>query len=87
MFQLKNYLDEMRAIATQNGCTLTAAVDKFVVNLNTMHEHYKGTGTINFHVLGQHWCNLGYEAKIEQKDEAKRLISNPSRATSRRRRV
>lgn len=82
MFTLKDYLEEMRSIASRNSCTDTSAVDKFVENLNIMKEYHKGTGKLNYHVLGQHWCDLSYRDKIAQKNEAKALIS----ATPRRRR-
>lgn len=76
-FNLSDYLDEVRAIANHNLCTLTAAVDRIIVNLNTFNEYHVGTGALNYHVLGHYWGALTAAQKIEQKKEAKRLVSEP----------
>lgn len=73
-FELKDYVDEIRAIQKNAGCTITAAVDRFILNLNTFNEYNKGTGTINFHQLGQFWCNLTSGEKIAQKKALKQQL-------------
>ncbi|MCM1232189.1 MAG: hypothetical protein NC489_18865 [Ruminococcus flavefaciens] len=77
MFQLKDYLPEIRAIAEKNGCTKTAAVDRMVCNLDTFNEYNQGTRTLNYHVIGHQWGALTSAQKVKQKREAKRLISEP----------
>lgn len=76
-FNLADYLDEVRAISRNNSCTLTAAVDRIIVNLNTFNEYNSGTGTLNYHILGHYWGSLTAAQKVEQKKEAKRLVSEP----------
>lgn len=77
MFQLKDYLPEIRAIAEKNGCTKTAAVDRMICNLNTFNEYNQGTRTLNYHVIGHQWGALPAAQKVEQKREAKKLIMEP----------
>lgn len=74
MFQLKDYLPEIHAIAEKNGCTKTSAVDRMIVNLNTFNEYNVGTRTLNYHVIGHHWGALTAAQKVAQKCEAKQLI-------------
>ena len=74
MFKLTDYLDEIRAISENKGCTLTAAVDLMILNLNTFNEYNKGTGTLSYRVIGQEWGNLSAAQKVAQKQEAKSLI-------------
>lgn len=85
-FNLCNYLDEIREIAKRNDCTVTAAVDRMIVNLNTFNEYHKGTGTLNYHVLSNLWGDLTSAEKIAQKREAKsRLVENSARRRTSRR--
>lgn len=83
-FQLQDYQDEIRAISENNGCTLTAAVDRMIVNLNTFRGYHRGTGTINYHQLGQFWCNLSSAEKVAQKEETKKLIMQTTARANRR---
>lgn len=87
MFKLTDYTEEIQAIAETNNCTATAAVDLMIVNLNTFKTHYKGTGKINYHQLGQLWCNLTSAQKVAQKNETKQLVSKPVPMRGTRRRV
>ena len=82
-FTLLNYLDEIEAIMNKGECTPTAAVDRFVFNLDTFNEYKKGTGTLNYHILGQYWGNLPSGAKIAQKREAKQRMIDKFSATKR----
>lgn len=86
-FNLSDYVSEIRAIADHNGCTVTAAVDRMIVNLNTFNEYHQGTGTLNYHVIGQHWGALTSAQKIDQKNAVKRLVSKPVLTRGGRRRV
>lgn len=93
MFQLKDYVPEIQAIAEKNKCTKTAAVDRMIVNLNTFNEYNQGTGTLNYHVIGHHWGALTAAQKVAQKNEVKKIVSQPetysepkSNYSSRRRR-
>lgn len=85
-FKLTDYLDEARAISENNGCTVTAAVDRMVVNLNTFNEYHKGTGKLNYHVLGQQWGTLTAPQKVAQKQEAKDKIARRVTSENRNRR-
>ncbi len=86
-FKLTDYLDEIRAIASRNGCTLTAAVDRMIINLNTFNEYNVGTGTLNYHILGHYWGALTSASKISQKKDAKmRLTKQPKTYSARNRR-
>lgn len=84
MFNLTDYLDEIRAISERNNCTRTAAVDRMVINLNTFNEYNKGTGTLNYHQIGHEWGALPTAEKVTQKQRAKRLVSEEPPATTRR---
>lgn len=87
-FNLTNYLDEIRAISRNCGCTVTAAVDRMCVNLDTFNEYHQGTRTLNYHVIGHHWGALPAAQKVAQKKEAKRMVSQqdtrPIRGSRRR---
>lgn len=86
MFNLCNYLDEIRAIAARNNCTVTAAVDRMVLNLDTFNEYNEGTHTLNYHQLGHLWGSLTSGEKVAQKREAKRRVSEPATPQRKRRR-
>lgn len=77
-FNLQNYQDEIQAIAKEQACTLTVAVDKFILNLTTFNEYERGTGTLNYHVLGHQWGSLSSDQKIEQKQTMKKRLAEPS---------
>lgn len=80
-FKLTDYLDEIRAISRNCGCTVTAAVDRMIVNLNTFNEYHRGTGGYNYHTLGQLWGGLTAAQKIAQKKEAKQMVSKTPTVT------
>lgn len=73
-FELNAYVEEIKAISRNSGCTITAAVDRFVLNLDTFNEYNHGTGTINFHVLGHHWGALPAAQKVAQKVALKQAL-------------
>ena len=81
MFNLTNYTSEIQSIATTCKCSAEAAVDKFIVNLATMHEHHKGASELNFHELGQQWNKLGYKEKNKQKAAALQQVAKARRAS------
>lgn len=83
-FELKDYVEEIKAIQQKGGCTITAAVDRFILNLDTFNEYNQGTGTINYHILGHHWGALPCAQKVAQKQELKRALSEEATAGTRR---
>lgn len=83
-FNLMDYVQEIQEISKKCECTVTAAVDRMIVNLNTFHEYHRGTGTLNYNVLGQQWSALTYDQKITQKNAVKTLVSQSSRNRTRR---
>lgn len=83
-FELSNYAEEIKAISKNAGCTVTAAVDRFILNLDTFNEYNKGTGTINFHVLGHHWGALPAAQKVAQKQALKAALVAEASATTRK---
>lgn len=78
---LLDYTTEVRAIATKGKTDLTTAVDMFITNLTTMREFNAGTGTLNYHTLGQAWNKLKYSEKLEQR---KQMYTDLSSTTRRR---
>lgn len=78
-FNLKDFLPEIRSIAQNNDCTQTAAVDRMIVNLNTFNEHHRGTGSLNYHILGHYWGALPAAQKVAQKREVKELVGKRRR--------
>lgn len=86
-FNLTDYLDEIRTISKNCGCTVTTAVDRMCVNLDTFNEYNKGTGTLNYHILSNQWGSLTAAQKVAQKKEAKELVSKPSPMRGSRRRI
>lgn len=80
-FNLCNYLDEIRAISQNCKCTVTAAVDRMCVNLDTFNEYNRGTGTLNYHALSNQWGMLTSAQKVDQKREAKKLVSESAHST------
>lgn len=85
-FKLSDYVEEIHAICNNNGCTVTAAVDRFIINLNTFNEYNKGTGTINYHFLGQLWGALPASEKVSQKRELKQTLREESEKSTRQNR-
>ena len=74
MFQLSDYLPEIRAIAEKKKCTEIEAVDCMIVNLNTFNEYHVGTGTLSYRQLGHEWGDLTSAQKVAQNKEAKQLL-------------
>lgn len=86
MFALEDYVDEIKAISRNSKCTVTAAVDRFILNLNTFNEYNRGTGTINFHFLGHAWGDLTAAQKVAQKRAVKQMLSEENAPRKNRRR-
>ena len=78
-FQLSNYMQEIKSIASTNGCTSEVALNYFLVNLTTMHEHYQGASELNYHQLGQDWNRLTSREKVAQKKDALSTLAKSSR--------
>lgn len=78
-FQLSSYTNDIISIAKANGCSYESALNKFVENLVTMKEHYKGANNLNYHELGQQWNKLLNKDKISQKAEALAKLSRYNR--------
>lgn len=74
-FDLKNYVNEIVAIAEKNGVGAADAVEFFVVNLNTMNNHYKGADSLNIRELGQAWNKLNYKVRNKQRIDVVPLVA------------
>lgn len=83
-FELRDYVEEIRAICKNSSCTITAAVDRFILNLDTFNEYNKGTGTINFHIIGHQWGSLPAATKVAQKQALKRELLEGTSSTPRK---
>lgn len=87
-FKLTDHLDEVRAIASNQNISKETAAYAFITNLTTMTEHAKGTGTFNYHTMGQKWNSLRYTEKNEQRAalikelQNEVIISTPNRRRS-----
>ena len=68
-FQLSTYTPQILKIAESNNYTPEAALQRFIENLVTMKEHYKGASELNYHELGQQWNKLLSREKVTQKAE------------------
>lgn len=82
-FDLKNFIPEIQVTAEQCKCSFEQAVDKFIVNLTTMKEHYPSAKNLNFHELGQHWNKLPYKVKNTQKSEVLQRAPKAARVARR----
>lgn len=83
-FNLKDYVNEIAAVAAENKCGAADAVEHFVVNLNSMSDHYRGAPALNFRELGQQWNRLNYKVRNKQRIEVVPLVAKkvtmPTRA-------
>ena len=68
-FQLSTYTPQILKIAEHNKYTPEVALQRFIENLATMKEHYKGASELNYHELGQQWNKLLSREKVAQKAE------------------
>lgn len=76
MFSLKNYVSDIRNIATKHGVPEEKAVSMFVLNLNVMREQFSGaSSSVNYHTLGQEWSKLPSGQRLQQKKEVLRELS------------
>lgn len=76
MFNLKDYVKEIRSMAEACKCTPEAAVDNFIVNLATFRNHYPGADELNFSELGQAWSKLLFTERNKQREETKQAVRN-----------
>lgn len=74
-FNLRNYVNEIVAIAEKNNVGAADAVEFFVVNLNSMSEHYKGADQLNIRELGQAWNKLNYKIRNKQRMDVVPLVA------------
>lgn len=77
-FQLRNYTPQIRKIAEANEWSTDLALQKFVENLTTMKEHYKGASELNYHELGQQWNRLLSKEKVAQRADTQARLSKYS---------
>ena len=69
-FNLVNHTTNILKIAAANeNMPIETALQYFIVNLNTMKDHYKGCPELNYHELGQQWNKLLSKEKVAQKAE------------------
>lgn len=68
-FNLVNYTNNILKIAAANNLAVEVALQRFIENLATMKEHYKGCPELNYHELGQQWNKLLSREKVAQKAE------------------
>lgn len=80
MFQLSVYAREILAAAAKNMWTPEVAVNKFVVNLNTMREFNDFGGTINFHEVGRDWVKLKSDERLAQRDALVKQLQKNARS-------
>ena len=78
-FQIQDYTQEIKSIASANGCTVEVALNYFLTNLTVMHEHYAGASELNYHQLGQDWNKLTSREKVAQKRDALSALTKSSR--------
>lgn len=81
-FNLVDYTMDIQKIAEANKCSKEEALGKFIANLATMKEHYKGASHLNFHALGQLWNSLPGEERNTQKSEVRNRLLRVSRGGS-----
>lgn len=74
-FNLRDYINEIVAIAERNGVGAADAVEFFVVNLNSMSNHYKGADSLNIRELGQAWNKLNYKVRNKQRTDVVPLVA------------
>lgn len=74
-FDLKNYVNEIVAIAEKNSVGAADAVEFFIVNLNAMNNHYKGADNLNIRELGQAWNKLNYKVRNKQRIDVVPLVA------------
>lgn len=74
-FNLKDYVNDIAAIAAANECGAADAVDYFIINLRTMSDHYKGAEYLNIRELGQAWNKLGYKERNKQQKDVVALVA------------
>ena len=74
-FNLQDYIPQIVGIAEANKVGAADAVEYFVVNLNTMSDHYKGASGINVRDLGQQWNKLNYKVRNKQRKEVVQLVA------------
>lgn len=74
-FDLKEYVNDIAAIAAANECGAADAVEYFIVNLRSMSDHYKGAEYLNIRELGQAWNKLNYKERNKQQRETVALVA------------
>lgn len=74
-FDLRDYVNQIVAIAEANKCGAADAVEYFVVNLNSMTDHYKGAEGLNIRELGQQWNRLNYKVRNKQRVDTVSLVA------------
>lgn len=78
---ISQYTDAIRAYMSREEVDAPKAVDRFLVNLAVMRDHYVGFDTsINFRTLGQRWNSMSSDERLSQRAK---LLAQLSRGTRR----
>lgn len=81
MFNLMDHIQNIRRMANNNpNMTVEEAMDKFLANLATMKEHFKGCPDLNYHELGQAWNKLPGAVRNEQKAQVRKKLASYRRS-------
>lgn len=76
MFQLTEYIKEIRKGATSAEVAPEEALDRFLCNLALMNERFDGFDTkLNFRKMGQAWNALPSSERVAQRQKALKLLS------------
>lgn len=80
MFNLADYEQAIKSIATANKVSSAEAVNKFIHNLIIMRPRYLGAeDSVDFRVLGQRWNSLPSDVRNKQKRELIEKLSRTGR--------
>ena len=82
MFNLTDYAQTIKAMASKQEIEPEQALDQFIVNLTVMKEHHPTDSSLNFHVIGQQWNKLGYKQKKEQRAQTLEAIKSTRNSRS-----
>lgn len=84
MFELSNYLQEIKAVADANNVDYAKGAYMFRTNLIIMREHYKGASSLNYHELGQQWNSLLSSQKVQQYENVLQSLKGVRAKSTRR---
>lgn len=77
---ISQYIDAIRMYMSHEEVDASKAVDRFLVNLAVMRDHYVGfDSSINFRALGQAWNSMSSDERLSQRDNLLTQLSRGSR--------